>query len=71
MRRGMSRIRFNAGLWTRAAAGVALAQWTTTEMPPIEFYCRHATVANLRKGQFIEVRCGFRFCRHVGAVTPG
>jgi hypothetical protein len=40
-------------------------------MPPIEFYGRCATIANLGKGLYLEVRCGFRFCRHVGEVTPG
>lgn len=40
-------------------------------MPPLEFYGRLATIAHLGKMQYLEVRCGFRFCRHVGSVTPG
>jgi hypothetical protein len=40
-------------------------------MPPIAFYGAGFTVAQLGKGQYIEVRCGFRFCRHAGIVTPG
>jgi len=40
-------------------------------MPPINFYGRHATVANLSKGQYLAVRCGTRWCRHLGTVTPG
>lgn len=40
-------------------------------MPPIEFYGRFATVAHLGKGQYLEIRCGFRFCRHAGVLTPG
>lgn len=40
-------------------------------MPSIGYYGQHMTVANLRKGQYLAVRCGTRFCRHVGYVTPG
>ena len=40
-------------------------------MPPIGFYGSHATVANLRKGEYLAVRCGMRWCRHVGYVMPG
>lgn len=40
-------------------------------MPPIEFYGSRATVAHLGKMQYLKVRCGFRFCRHIGAAVPG
>jgi hypothetical protein len=40
-------------------------------MPPIEFYGRFATVANLGQGKYLAVRCGNRFCRHAGTVMPG
>jgi hypothetical protein len=40
-------------------------------MPPISYYDQLATLANLRKGQYLEVCCGIPWCRHVGYVTPG